>query len=129
MPFLVLIIAYFFRESLQNFIAAAVTFPALGLTGPFIVKGIINLVIAIALLVNFRRIKRFRFGKIKLPMIQYPDCQACECDPETTSEQNGIDATSTLTQLSNAGLYYDNLLPKTKLFANSEDDASEFANN
>ena len=59
----------------------------------------------------FRKIIEFRFGRFKLPMITYPDCQACECDPETTAPGSD-DATSDtiptaglLTQLSNSGLY------------------------
>jgi hypothetical protein len=113
-PFLVLIIAYFFRESIQNFISAGLTFPSLGLTAPFIIKGVINLVIAIVLIRNFRKVTRYRFGKIKIPMIQYPDCQACDCEEESTREDNNVNAVSILSQLSNSGLYYDKLFERLK---------------
>jgi len=108
-PFLVLIIAFFLRESIQNFFAAAVSFPALGLIGPFIVKGIINLIIAIVLGIFFRKITKYKFGRIKLAMITYPDCQACDCTPESTREGDGDTPTSLLTQYSNSGLYVEKL--------------------
>jgi hypothetical protein len=59
----------------------------------------------------FRKIIEFRFGRFKLPMITYPDCQACECDPETTAPgsddgtSDTIPSAGLLTQLSNSGLY------------------------
>ncbi len=114
-PFLVLIIAYFFRSAIQNFVSAALSFPAVGLIGQFILKGIINLIIGIVLTTNFRKITRYRFGKIKIPMIQYPDCQACECDNEETRQGGGVDAVSALSQLSNSGLYYEKINEITKV--------------
>jgi hypothetical protein len=51
--------------------------------------------------------KRFQ---IRLPMITYPDCEACECDPTTLISQP-IDATTNgvLSYLSSPGSYYENL--------------------
>ena len=123
-PFLVFIIAYFFREAIQNFIAVGLVFPAFGLIIPFIVKGLINLGIAILLTLNFRKVVRYRFGKFKIPMIQYPDCQACECEEEKTREGGDVNATSLLTQLTNPGLYYDRLLPivSRNTYTNVEND-------
>jgi hypothetical protein len=60
------------------------------------------------LLFKFRKRK---FGRFKLPMITYPDCQACECDPETSTESDASVPTSSLvSQLSNPVFYYDNLV-------------------
>ena len=60
------------------------------------------------LIFKFRKRKFIRF---KLPMITYPDCQACECDPETSSESDDAVPSSLLvSQLSNFSLYYDNLV-------------------
>jgi hypothetical protein len=55
---------------------------------------------------------RFRkFNRFKLPMITYPDCQACECSPETSSDSSSSVPTSSLvSQLSNPSFYYDNLV-------------------
>jgi hypothetical protein len=59
----------------------------------------------------FSKIISFKFGRIKLPMITYPECQACECDPETTAPgsddgtSDTIPAAGLLSQLSNPGLY------------------------
>jgi len=69
-PFLILIIAYFFRQSIINFASAALSFPAVGLISQYIINGIVNLIIAIVLITQFRKITRYRFGKIKIPMIQ-----------------------------------------------------------
>ncbi len=110
-PFLVLIIALVFRLSISEFVSAATAFPAVGLIVQYIVKGILYLVLGITLIRNFRTISRYRFGKIKIPMIQYPDCQACECDDEQTKQEGGVNATSLLTQVTNPGLYYEKIIP------------------
>jgi hypothetical protein len=52
-----------------------------------------------------------KFNRFKLPMVTYPDCQACECDPETSSDSGTSVPTSLLvSQLSNSSFYYDNLV-------------------
>lgn len=109
-----LLIGLFFRLSVQEFISAGLAFPALGLIIPYIVKGTIYLLVGITAIRQFRKITRYRFGKVKLPMIQYPDCQACECPREVTEQGTGVDATSQLSQLSNSGLYFERLLEITK---------------
>ena len=59
----------------------------------------------------FKKIISFKFGRFKLPMITYPECQACECDPETTAPgsedgtSESIPSAGLITQLSNSGLY------------------------
>jgi hypothetical protein len=64
--------------------------------------------------IKFKDIVAYKFGRIKLPMIQYPDCQACECVSETT-EAGSEDAADTapspgfLSQLSNPNLYIENV--------------------
>ena len=59
--------------------------------------------------INFRKITKYKFGRIKLAMITYPDCQACDCTPESTREGDGDTPTSLLTQYSNSGLYVEKL--------------------
>ena len=61
-----------------------------------------------------KKIVAFKFGRFKLPMITYPDCQACECDGETTAPggdqaSESIPNAGLLSQLSNPGLYYDSV--------------------
>ena len=51
-----------------------------------------------------------KFGRFKLPMITYPDCQACDCESQTIEDENGVLTSSLLTQLSDNSLYYDNIL-------------------
>jgi len=114
-PILIYLIYLAFRESAQNFIAAATSWPALGLIFSFAVKGALWLAAAIYMLTNFTELVKYRFGRVKLPMLTYPDCQACECTSETTGPGgNGPDdivpSAGALSQLSNSGLYYDNLL-------------------
>lgn len=63
---------------------------------------------------NFVKIISFKFGRFKLPMITYPDCDACECDPEITSpggnqESDRIPSAGLLSQLSNGGLYSESI--------------------
>lgn len=111
-PVLVLLIGYFIKESVQNFIAAGLVWPSFGLIAPFIAKGLINLAASIALISNFSKIISYKFGRLKVPMITYPDCQACECDPEKTETDGngGGIPSSALTQLSNSILYYQKIL-------------------
>jgi hypothetical protein len=98
-------------------IAAIAGSAAFGATLGFIVPhgllGILYSVSAIFLAINFRNIISYKFGRIKLPMMTYPDCQSCDCNPETTTPGGGeIDSappTGLLTQLSNGGLYIENL--------------------
>ena len=68
----------------------------------------------IFILLKFEEIVAYKFGRIKLPMITYPDCQSCECDSETTEPNPDDDteqapAAGLLSQLSNGGQYAENL--------------------
>jgi hypothetical protein len=68
----------------------------------------------IFILIKFEEIVAYKFGRIKLPMITYPDCQSCECDSETTEPNPDDDteqapAAGLLSQLSNGGQYAENL--------------------
>jgi hypothetical protein len=125
--FAVIILAYFITQfainSAQEFIAAAAAAAgAASITGwalvfliaPFVAKGLLWAGISIFLATKFRDIVAYKFGRIKLPMIQYPDCQACECVAETTQpgSEDAADTASTpgfLTQISNPNLYIDNV--------------------
>ena len=96
--------------------ASGFSFGLLLLVLPFILKGLLWTAIALFLALNFREIVSYKFGRIKLPMIQYPDCQACECDAETT-EPGGGDGTNEsppaaglITQVSAPSTYYDTTL-------------------
>jgi hypothetical protein len=119
---LVLLTALMFDQAIQNFTAAGVAFPAIGLIVMHIIFGVLFLIAGIFMISNFTKITKYRFGRIKLPMITYPDCQACECDPETTDQDSGANASSVLTQFSNPGLYYDNFETYIKKDFNSSDD-------
>jgi hypothetical protein len=98
-------------------VAAIAGSAAFGATVAMIVPhgllAILYTVSAIFLVINFIDIINYKFGRIKLPMMTYPECQACECDPESTTPGGGdIDnapPTGILTQLSNGGLYVENL--------------------
>ena len=68
----------------------------------------------IFILIKFEDIVAYKFGRIKLPMITYPDCQSCECDSESTEPNPDDDteqapAAGLLSQLSNGGQYAENL--------------------
>jgi len=121
--FLLFFIPFLFYQSVQNFVAAGVAFPAIGLIVMHVIFGVSFLVLAILLITKFKDIVKYKFGRIKLPMITYPDCQACECIQETTMKDGGVTGVSLLTQFSNNGLYYDGLNKKITL-GNSDDDNS-----
>jgi hypothetical protein len=95
-------------------IAGSAAFGAtLAMIAPHALLAILYSVSAIFLTINFRDIVSYTFGRLKLPMMTYPDCQSCECDPETTApgggDQESAPPSGLLTQLSNGGLYIDNL--------------------
>ena len=115
-PLLVILIAYFGYFAYQDFASAALVWPSIGLMAPFIAKGILWTALALYLAIKFKDIVKKTFSRIKLPMITYPDCQACDCQAESTSpdgaaNSDGAPPLSTfLTALSNSSLYYDKLL-------------------
>jgi len=63
------------------------------------------------LILNFDEVKEREFSPIRLPMITYPDCQACECDPVTNgpSGESSTPRAGILTQLSNPQLYNNSI--------------------
>jgi len=123
--FAVLIIAYFilnFSINAVNYwslfggaIAGTAAFGATaGMIAGFLAQALLYTAGGIFLLLKFDKIVSYKFGRIKLPMITYPDCQSCECVPEST-QPGGDDETDesspapgVLSQLSNSGLYYEN---------------------
>ena len=109
-PLLVILIGLTIGLSVQFFIAAATSFPAILLIPVYVVLGVLMLIISIKLISNFKNIVSKKFGRFKIPMITYPECTACDCDPESTRNGGGELPTSIMTQLSNSGLYYDGLL-------------------
>ena len=53
----------------------------------------------------------FRFPSFNLPMITYPDCQACDCGPiDATQSVANVPQPGLLTQVSNPSLYVENLI-------------------
>jgi hypothetical protein len=117
-PFLIAIAAWITLIIVQLWISATALIASAILNPPLVGSAIATTVQAIlwtgfgifvgTLLFKFRKKKFVRF---KLPMITYPDCQACECDPETSSDSDATIPTSLLvSQLSNNVFYYDNLV-------------------
>jgi len=127
--FLIFLIGFMFEQSVQNFIASGLAgsppFPAVGLIIAHIIFGILFLAAGIFLTIKFASIVKYRFGRLKLSMMTYPECQACECDAETTTQDSSVVATSLVTQLSNPGLYYEKLNPLVKQnLGHSDDDTT-----
>jgi hypothetical protein len=122
-PILAYFIVQFGINSYLEFVAANAA--AAGATGfsfgllllilPFVLKGLLWAAIALFLALKFKQIVAYKFGRIKLPMITYPECQTCECVLESTTPnpdtENGKTPTpGLLSQLSNGVFYNDNLL-------------------
>lgn len=81
-----------------------------GMIAGFIAQTLLYGTGATFLILNFRKIVKQKFGRFKLPMMTYPDCQACECTPEVTTPVDVSSPTSsTITQFSNSSLYYQKL--------------------
>lgn len=111
------LIIYFADLAIQNGILSGAAFanivPQVALGVKFALIAAFYIGLGVFFAIKFKDIVSYKFGRIKLPMIQYPDCQACECVPETTQE-GGDDATEVpptqgfLSQISNPNLYIDN---------------------
>jgi hypothetical protein len=137
-PILIYFIASFALNAYYEFsLATAMAIAATGSFGatlvaisPFIGKGILWLSLTVLLTALAVKIRNYRFGRMKLPMITYPDCQACECDAETISESGDAIPTSLLmSQLSNSSFYYDNLVIYQESISTTPPDNQNYTTN
>ena len=132
--FAVVIVAYFivnFTAQAYNYwalafgaIAGTAAFGATaGMIAGMIAQAILYTLGVAFLLLKFRDIVNYKFGRIKLPMITYPECQSCDCIPESTEPNpEGNDdlppSAGLLSQLSNGALYYENINTKNETNSN-----------
>jgi hypothetical protein len=89
------------------------------------------LALLVLLTTKFTDIVSYVFGRLKLPMMTYPDCQACECDPEATTPGGGDTEQppqpGILLQTSNPMSYYNTMTEKSlKSNGGNEDGAAIF---
>jgi hypothetical protein len=123
--------AFFFAIAIYKFIqgtSLAVLIVSGLAAAALITEGIKWTIAGVAWLVLFLLVKPRKFNKVKLPSISYPNCQACDCEGETTSADIDGNPVSLLSPVSNSGLYYENLLGSftvTSLVV--EDDQQPFA--
>ena len=121
-PILIYFIIQFGVNSFLEFVLAsaaaagstAFSFGLLLLIAPFVLKGLLWAAIVLFLIINFNKIIKYKFGRFKLPMITYPDCQACDCNGESTSPggdsvSDSVPSPGLLSQLSNSNFYVENL--------------------
>jgi hypothetical protein len=108
-PLMVILIGYFLYAAGDNFAKSAITVPAFALIPSFIAAGFKNLLVAAALTIIALKLGTRKFARIKLPSLLYPACTTCECTSENTSYLPGEIPSGLLTQVSNSGLYYDNI--------------------
>ena len=75
--------------------------------------GVIFLAAAAYMLLNFKELIQKKFPRLKLPMMTYPDCEACDCSPENLSNADtpgeSAPPQGLLTQLSDYNQYLNNL--------------------
>lgn len=92
------------------FVQAATTFPAVGLTIGFTALGLLATRASIWWVKNFSAVRNFKFEKLKLPMITYPDCELCDCDEgELGATEDNIPTAGLITQLANPAEYVENM--------------------
>jgi hypothetical protein len=99
-----------------------------------VVSAVLQLTVWTILLIKAKKIKKFieqlRFGPFKLPMVTYPDCQACECDPEILQSSTNATESFLVSQLSNSSAYYENLVKaQERATSQSPSDDTYEANN
>ena len=112
-PLLASLSLYFLGLAVQMGFSAFATAPAVGLTPIFFIQAALTTAIGTGFGYLFLTLKGKPFKRLKLPMMTYPDCQACECTPEEANENSfSFAANSTITQFGNGAFYYQNLLDK-----------------
>jgi hypothetical protein len=94
-------------------VAALISIPPnFALAGTFFVKFLAELAIATLLGIILVKVLKTKIPTISLPMITYPDCQACECNTSTQASGGSdapIPSPGLLSQLSNPSLYYNSI--------------------
>lgn len=120
-PLLLLLITYFgylgYQETALGIAAlsgGAISWGMIALAAPFFLKAALYAALVLLLISKFSQIVAYTFGKIKLPMITYPECSACDCDGQTvapsgSASNDSVPPPGIFTQLSNSGLYVNNL--------------------
>lgn len=120
-PLLAFLIGWLVKSAVQEFalMAGAIAgTAAFGATAGMILGhallGALYTALSITLGIKFKEITSYKFGRIKLPMITYPDCQSCECVAESTApggDENTENSPSAglLSQVSSSALYIENL--------------------
>jgi hypothetical protein len=102
--------------------ASGFSFGLLLLIAPFVLKGLLWTAIALFLALKFKQIVSYKFGRMKLPMITYPECQTCECVSETTKPnpdtENGSPPSAGLISQVSDGNQYNETLTQNNLSIN-----------
>lgn len=120
-PILLLLITTFTLAATYFFLLVALSSFSPWLIAGFVALGLLFSIAAFRLASRFRRITSKKFPKIKLPMITYPNCQACECNQEEIVEGNASYPNSLLSQLSNSSFYYDSITNDISLYDDEDD--------
>ena len=112
----------------------ALIIASFGVSVSGVVSAVLQLTVWTILLFKVRTIKRFieelSFGPFKLPMVTYPDCQACECDSDILQSSTNATESFLISQLSNSSSYYENLIKaQEKVTSQSPSDDNYDANN
>jgi len=90
---------------------------------------IYNAIVNSDLLKAIFNFKARNFPTIKLPMVTYPECQACDCGTQDSSSYTIVKSPveGLLSQVSNPTLYVDKLIETTELFTPNFNDAESYA--
>ncbi len=94
-----------------------------------IIAYIWNVIVNSDLLNRIFKLKARNFPEIKLPMVTYPECQACDCGSQdginyvtVTSPPEGL-----LSQVSNPTLYFDKFVETAEAFTSNFSDVQGYA--
>jgi hypothetical protein len=103
------------------FVQAATSFPAVGLILGFATLGGIVVAATVRFFKAFKEVKNFKFQKLNLPMITYPDCELCDCgDNDMELSDSGIPTGGLIAQLANPMLYRDAVTSRVETIIKSK---------
>ena len=135
------ILGAFILRAIAQTTAEAVAFISAAIGNPFtinmLIAGLAILLrigfysfLAIQLAKNFKALVKKKFGPISLPMVQYPDCQACDCkngEVSNDSTEGTIPPPGVFTQTSNQQIYDERIksIIETQLTIPPEDETYE----
>ena len=78
-------------QAANAFVLSVTSYPALGLIVGFILLGLFYLGLAVFFRWLKKQLDKIDLSGVKVPILTYPDCDLCSCDPKSETSDEGTD--------------------------------------